>query len=57
MAIDQGGDISMYGGPVSSFYTFEGPSRGRMTDGQWASTIRRHELPSRPPFARGYRAE
>lgn len=57
VAIDQGGDLSLYGGPVASFYSFEQPSNARMTDREWKAAIRNHELPSRPAFARGYRAE
>lgn len=57
VAIDQGGDVSVYGGAVSSFFTFERPSSSRMTDGEWRDAIRKHALPGRPEFARGYRAE
>jgi hypothetical protein len=57
VAIDQGDDVSLYGGPVSSFYSFEQPSSARMTDYEWRATVRGHKQPSRPAFARGYRAE
>lgn len=57
VVVDQGGDVAVYGGPVSSFYTFVGPRTERMTDQQWDKAIREHALPSRPAFAQGYRAE
>ena len=57
VAIDQGDDVSLYGGPVSSFYSFEQPSSARMTDYDWRATVRQHKQPRRPAFARGYRAE
>lgn len=57
VVIDQGDDVAVYGGPVSSFYAFEKPVMQRMTDEQWKDAIQEHALPSRPAFARGYRAE
>jgi hypothetical protein len=57
VVIDQGDDVAVYGGPVSSFYSFEKPATQRMTDEQWKDAIQEHALPSRPAFARGYRAE
>jgi hypothetical protein len=57
VVIDQGEDVAVYGGPVSSFYAFEKPAPERMTDQQWEKAIQEHALPSRPEFAKGYRAE
>jgi hypothetical protein len=57
VVVDQGDDVAVYGGPVSSFYAFERPVTERMTDQQWSKAIQDHALPSRPAFARGYRAE
>jgi hypothetical protein len=57
VVIDQGDDVAVYGGPVSSFYAFEKPAPERMTDQQWEQKIQEHALPSRPDFAKRYRAE
>jgi hypothetical protein len=57
VVVDQGDDVAVYGGPVSSFYAFERPVSERMTDEQWKKAIQDHALPSRPEFASGYRAE
>lgn len=57
VAIDQGGDVSLYGGPVSSFFTFERPSSARMTNEEWRRALYEPSKPSRPAFARRYRAE
>lgn len=57
VVIDQGDDVAVYGGPVSSFYAFERPVEQRMTDQQWERAIHEHALPSRPAFARTYRAD
>lgn len=57
VVIDQGDDVAVYGGPVSSFYAFERTATDRMTDQQWEQAIQEHALPSRPEFAKGYRAE
>lgn len=56
VVIDQGDDVAVYGGPASSFYAFEKPASQRMTDVQWEKAIQEHAAPSRPEFARGYRA-
>lgn len=48
VVIDQGDDVAVYGGPVSSFYAFEKPATQRMTDEQWKDAIQEHALPSRP---------
>lgn len=57
VVIDQGDDVAVYGGPVSSFYAFERDASDRMTDQQWEAAIQEHALPSRPEFAKTYRAE
>ncbi|MFO0554331.1 MAG: DUF3160 domain-containing protein [Polyangiaceae bacterium] len=57
VAIDQGGDVSLFGGPVSSFYTFERHSSQRMTDEQWTDMLNGQRPPERPDFARGYRTQ
>jgi hypothetical protein len=57
VAIDQGGDVSLYGGPVSSFFTFERLSSARMTNEEWRRALYEPSKPSRPAFARRYRAE
>lgn len=57
VVIDQGDDVSVYGGPASSFYAFERSATDRMTDQQWETAIQEHALPSRPGFAKAYRAK
>ncbi|MCX4241720.1 DUF3160 domain-containing protein [Paraliomyxa miuraensis] len=57
VVVDQGGDVAVYGGPVSSVYAFERPSTERMTDQEWAQAIVHRALPERPAFARTYRAQ
>ncbi|MFO0550995.1 MAG: DUF3160 domain-containing protein [Polyangiaceae bacterium] len=57
VVVDQGEDVAVYGGPTSSFYSFERASTDRMTVPDWRSAIAEHKLPARPAFARTYRAE
>ena len=44
VVVDQGDDVAVYGGPVSSFYAFERPVTERMTDEQW-EVMKQHPVP------------
>ena len=57
VAIDSGGQVAIYGGPVGSLYTFAAPLDQRLTDEQWYSRIEAQDLPDRPAFARAYWSE
>lgn len=57
VAIDNKGDISLYGGPVSSYYSFDVPLSERMTDEEWEAKVDAGNLPSRPEFTRSYWAD
>jgi hypothetical protein len=57
VAIDNQGDISLYGGPASSYFTFDVPLQERMTDEQWQEQVLSGNLPQRPAFAQGYWAD
>jgi len=57
VAIDNQGDISLYGGPASSYYSFAVPVSQRMTDEEWAAKVAWGNQPARPDFAAGYWAE
>lgn len=54
VAIDNQGDLSLYGGPVSSYYSFAVDLDQRMTDEQWRDKVDAGDLPPRPTFAQGY---
>jgi hypothetical protein len=54
VAIDDQGDLSLYGGPVSSFYSFTVPAPDRMTDEAWQQKLAAG-APPRPGFP-AYRA-
>jgi hypothetical protein len=57
VAIDNAGDIAVYGGPASSFYTFNVDLQSRMTDEEWFELVEKKELPPKPDFATSYWAE
>jgi len=57
VAVDNGGDISLYGGPVSSYYSFHVNVSERMTDEQWEKQVAAGKQPARPDFAKGYWAD
>ena len=57
VAIDNGGDLAVYGGPVSSFYTFHQPVAERMTDEQWVEKVEAADLPERPAFTQSYHVD
>jgi hypothetical protein len=57
VAVDAGGTLAVYGGPVGSLFTFDVPLDGRMTDEQWYEKVEAGDLPERPAFARGYWSE
>ena len=54
VAIDNQGDISLYGGPVMSFYQFETALSDRYTDEKWLEKVEKKDMPARPSFARSY---
>ncbi|MDD5306678.1 MAG: DUF3160 domain-containing protein [Deltaproteobacteria bacterium] len=57
VAIERSGDVTLYGGPVSSYFTFRKPIGERMTDEQWAEQVEQDALPASPPFTAAYRVE
>ena len=57
VAVDNGGDVSLYGGPVSSYYSFHVNVSERMTDEQWEAQLDAGKQPARPDFAKGYWAD
>jgi len=57
VAIDHDDRTALYGGPVSSFYSFHAPMDERMTDEQWIREIISGDIPSRPGFSAGYWVE
>ncbi len=57
VAIDNDGDVSLYGGPVASFFSFHLPLDRRMTDEQWYARVEAEDLPERPAFSRAYWSE
>jgi hypothetical protein len=57
VAIDNGQDVSLYGGPVSSYYSFHNTLDKRMTDETWQARVQEGTLPERPSFARSYWAD
>jgi hypothetical protein len=57
VAIDNAGDVSLYGGPVASYYCFPVGLSDRMTDEDWYARVEADDLPERPAFARAYWAE
>jgi hypothetical protein len=54
LAIDNQGDIAIYGGPVSSFFETQVAVDQRMNDNQWESKANANQLPSHPQFANAY---
>lgn len=54
VAIDNQGDISLYGGPVISFYQFHTGLGERYTDEKWLEKVENKNLPERPSFAKSY---
>lgn len=57
LAVDNGGDISLYGGPVSNYYQFHVALSNRMTDDQWLDKIESGDPPPRPTFSSSYWAD
>jgi hypothetical protein len=57
VAIDNQGDIALYGGPASSYYSFDVALDERMTDEEWQAQVQANTLPSRPAFAQHYWAK
>ncbi|MCP4604356.1 MAG: DUF3160 domain-containing protein [Proteobacteria bacterium] len=53
VAIDNGTDRSLYGGPVSNYYSFKKPLHQRMTDEKWKALIRK-KAPPKPAFTKKY---
>jgi hypothetical protein len=54
IAIDNGKDRMVYGGPVLSHYEFEMPGVGRKSDSEWRKEIRDGKLPPRPSWTKTY---
>ena len=52
---DHHGHVTLYGGPVYSFYQLELPLTQRMTDREWRLLLDGKSPPRPPPFARSYR--
>ncbi|MBN2493429.1 MAG: DUF3160 domain-containing protein [Deltaproteobacteria bacterium] len=57
VAIDNGPAVSLYGGPVASFFDFHVGLSERMTDEQWYEQVEGGSLPPRPDFAQNYWAD
>lgn len=57
VAIETGGERTLYAGPVSSFYTFEMPASERLTDDAWRNLLAEKMEPEKPQFTRGYWVE
>lgn len=54
IAIDNGKDKMVYGGPVLSHYEFEMPGVSRKSDSEWRKQINEGKLPPRPEWTREY---
>ena len=54
IAIDNGKDKMVYGGPVFSHYEFEAPNALRHTNGEWHDRLRKHQAPPRAEWTRSY---
>ena len=54
IAIDNGTDRTVYGGPVASYHSFQVPVAQRMSDDQWVQKVDSGDLPPRPAFAAKY---
>jgi len=57
VAVDSDGELAIYGGPVSSYYSFGVPVSERMTDDQWEAKVAAGTQPARPDFAATYWAD
>jgi hypothetical protein len=57
VAVDSGGDLALFGGPVSSYYAFTVPVAERMTDDAWQDEVEAGTAPPRPAFAQEYWVE
>lgn len=54
IAIDNGKDRMVYGGPVLSHYEFEMPGVTRKADSEWQRELREGRVPPRPEWTHGY---
>jgi hypothetical protein len=54
IAIENGKDRVVYGGPVLSHYEFEMPGVTRKSDSEWRKDINDGRLPPRPPWTKSY---
>lgn len=54
IAVDNGKDRMIYGGPVLSHYEFEMPRVQRKSDSEWQAELRKGQAPPRPTWTRSY---
>ncbi len=54
IAVDNGPDRMVYGGPVFSHYEFLEPSGVRLTDEQWRARVEAGSAPPPPPWTRSF---
>ncbi len=54
VAIKDGNDISLYGGPAYNYYSFENPAENRLTDEQWNEILVSKTPPKKPGFTETY---
>ena len=57
VAVDNQGDLSLYAGPVSSFYSFDVALGQRMSDTSWRKELEGPTPPKHPAFTQSYWAE